>query len=134
MEVSKIKGHNAIPAYRGFTALLFGLKQTPDFAHIRWVDYFESFKEKSEEEKETLIRTALGFVPIDDEIPHMLSFVKDKNGIQYSSSNMNNLSLPEIIEIVVAVCMEIGTFKISTISDGEKKNLQTSQLISEVST
>jgi hypothetical protein len=79
--------------------------------------------EKSESEKETILREAIAFVHLSqDEVESLLSFVKDKNGIPYSSASIKGLPLPEIFEAMLAVCMEIGRLKIKLVSEHEKKN------------
>jgi hypothetical protein len=94
----------------------------PAYVSIPYQDFYESFREKTEAEKETLVREAVLFVELsEDEVAAMISFATDKNGIPYSSVNMKNLSPGDLHEIIVAVCMEIGRIKIEILSEDEKK-------------
>lgn len=92
--------------------------------------FYASFREKTEEEKEKLLRESAVFVELaQDEVEALISFATDKNGIPYTSVNMKNLSASEIYEIIIAVCLEIGRIKIDLVSESEKKKLETSPLM-----
>jgi hypothetical protein len=96
--------------------------------------FYGSFKEKSDAQKEKLIREAALFVQLNqDEVEAILSFAADQNGIPYSAVNLKNLNPGELHEIIVAVCMQIGRIKIEIVSEDEKKNSLTSQSMSEAS-
>jgi hypothetical protein len=131
MNLLPLKGVNSLNALQGFSALLLGYKMLPsriveDFDH-----YYDSFIDKTEDEKEKILRESLMFVNLKkDEIEALVSFAKDKNGIAYSAASIKNMDLKELFEIIVAVCMEIGRIKITLISEDEKKKSQLSQLMS----
>ena len=38
----------------------------------------------------------------------MVGLVEDANGVPYSKANINNLQPQEIINIIIAVCLEIS--------------------------
>ncbi len=134
MKVLPIKGLNGLNALKGLSALLLGYfilalpgKQDCD----DFETYFESFKTKTEADKEKILRAALLFVRIEAlEVEAMMSFVQDKNGIAYSAVSIKNMPLLEMIEIIVAVCLEIGKIKVTILSEDEKKKFPSSQLIS----
>lgn len=88
--------------------------------------FFESFKDKTDGEKETFLREAVAFVELnEDEVGAILTFCTDKNGVPYTAVNAGNLSIDEMHEIIVSVCMEIGKIKVDLVSEDEKKKLQT---------
>lgn len=101
----------------------------PQYAELTYEEFFESFKDKSDEEKEKLIRESICFVELSkEEVLAAASFCCDANGVEYGSSNLDNLNPAEIMEVLVAVCMEIGKIKIDLVSESEKKKFQMSRL------
>ncbi len=69
-----------------------------------------------------------------DEVEALISFATDSNGIPYSAVNLKNLSVGDLHEVIVSVCMEIGRIKIDIVSEDEKKNSLDSQSTSDNST
>lgn len=121
-KVLELRGYKSLKALNAFNALLLGMKMLPAHISESYESFFESFKEKSDDEKETLLREAAVFVALEkDEIESLVCFCTDKNGIPYTSANIDNLSPLELHEIIVAVCLEIGKIKINLVSDSEKK-------------
>ena len=130
MKVLPLKGYKSLKALNAFNALLLGLKMLPIHLEKDYVSFFESFKEKSEAEKESSLRQAVAFVSLnDDEIDALVSFATDKNGVPYGKHNVSNLGVAELHDTIVAVCMELGRIKIDLVSEDEKKNCQVGPLI-----
>lgn len=128
IKVLPLKGFKSLRALNTFNTLLLGLKMLPAYIREDYETFYGSFVDKTEEEKEKLLREALAFVPLQqDEIEAVLSFAADPNGIPYTAANVKNLSVDQIFETVTAVCMAIGRIKIDLVSESEKKKLQTSQ-------
>lgn len=128
MKISPLKGYKALRALNGFHALLLGLKMLPQYILKDYETFYSDFKDKTEEQKEKLIREAVVFVQLaQDEVEAIVSFASDKNGIPYSDVNIKNLDLGQIHEIIVAVCMEIGKIRVELVSESEKKNSLGSQ-------
>jgi hypothetical protein len=97
-----------------------------------YVTFFESFKTKTDEEKESAIRQAVAFVQLTyEEIEAMVSFVVDKNGVPYSSINFKDLKPDDIFEIIVSVAMEVGRIKVELVSENEKKKSPTTRSTSD---
>lgn len=123
-KVLPLKGYKALRALNGFHALLLGLKMLPAYAEVPYETFYASFQDKTEDEKETLIREAAVFVELDrDEVEALIGFCTDKNGVPFSPMNIGNLALDELHEVIVAVCMEIGRIKIDLVTDAEKKKI-----------
>jgi hypothetical protein len=123
MKILPLKGYRALKALNAFNALLLGLKMLPIHLEKSYVEFFEGFRTKTDAEKETMIRQAVAFVPLnDDEIEALISFTTDRNGVPFGKSNVNNLSVEELHSAIVAVCMEIGKIKIDLVTEEEKKN------------
>lgn len=121
-KVLPLKGYKSLKALNAFNALLLGLKMLPEFLAIDYASFFDSFKEKTEGEKETLIRQAVAFVELDEsEVLALVSFCCDANDVPYEPLNLSNLKPDELHEIIVSVCMEIGRIKIDLVSEDEKK-------------
>lgn len=122
-------GYKSLKALNAFNALLLGLKMLPDYIQVSYESFYESFKTMSDKEKEKLVRQAILFVQLQqDEVESLTAFVADKNGIPYQATNINNLSVGELHEIITAVCMEIGRIRIDILTEDEKKNYPTSAL------
>lgn len=127
MKVLPLKGYRSLSALNAFHALLLGLKMLPQYLSIDYETFYESFNEKTEDEKEKLLREAVLFVQLtENEVAALTSFSTDKNGIPYTDVNIKNLSLDQLHELIVAVCMEIGRIKIDIVSENEKKKFETS--------
>lgn len=128
MKILPLKGYKSLRALNGCHALLLGLKMLPAYITLDYETFYSSFQEKSEQEKEKLLREAAVFVQLSqDEVEALVSFAVDPNGVPYGSTNMKNLAVDELHRIIVAVCMEISRFKIDLVSDDEKKNSLTIQ-------
>ncbi len=134
MKVMPIKGTHGLNALKGLSALLLGyfLLALPGKLDCDdFESFFASFKNKTENEKEKILRSAILFVRIENlEVEAMASFVQDKNGVPYISASIKNMLLPDLIDVVVAVCLEIGKIDITLISEDEKKKSLSSRLIS----
>lgn len=123
IQVLPLIGYKSLRALNGFHALLLGLKMLPAYIAEDYETFFARFNGKSEEEQEKLLREAVVFVQLgQDEVEALLSFARDKNGVAYNPTNLKNLSVKDIHQIIVAVCMEIGRIKIDLVSEAEKKN------------
>lgn len=132
MKVLPLQGYKSLRALNAFHTLLLGLKMLPVHLSTDYVTFFESFKTKSDEEKESAIRQAVAFVQLTyEEIEAMVSFVVDKNGVPYSSINFKDLKPNEIFEIIVAVAMEVGRIKVELVSENEKKKSPTTPSTSD---
>jgi len=122
-KILPLVGYKSLRALNAFHALLLGLKMLPAYQAVGYESFFASFGEKTDSEKEKLLREAAVFVELQqDEVEALISFATDKNGVPYSSVNLKNLNAGELHEIIVSVCMEIGRIKIDLVSEEEKKN------------
>lgn len=122
MKLLPLKGYKSLKALNAFHTLLLGLKMLPAHVMTDYESFFGAFKEKTDAEKETLIREAVLFVPLEnEEVESLLSFVCDKNGVPYGPHSIKNLTPDMIHEAIVAVCIEIGKIKITLLSEEEKK-------------
>lgn len=130
MTVLPLHGLKSLDAVRGLSALLLGyycLAMPGKTSYATFEEFFESFGVISEEEKEKIIRTAILFVKVEHwEIEAMASFVPDKKGAPYSAASLKNMPMSQLIEIVVAVCKEMGKLKVSILSEDEKKKFHPS--------
>lgn len=121
-KILPLSGYKSLRALNAFHALLLGLKMLPSYQAEGYESFYASFNERTEEDKEKLLREAAVFVQLQmDEVEALISFATDKNGVPYSAVNLKNLGAGELHEIIVAVCMEIGRIKIELVSKDEKK-------------
>lgn len=114
-----VKAYSALIAVQ---KLLMGLKMLPEYDAIAYPDFFESFRDMEDSEKEYHLRMASAFVELEvEELQAIISFATDSNGIAYTSANLRNLKPDELLDIIVAVALEISQIKITLVSKTEKK-------------
>lgn len=129
IKVLPLKGFKALRAFNAFNALLLGVKMLPANQDVSYEEFFESLKDISDGQRETILREAVAFVNLErEEVEALLSFTTDKNGIPFNQTNIDNLGPEDLIEAIVAVCMEIGKIKITLVTEEEKKKYQASPL------
>lgn len=122
-KVLPLKGTKSLRALNACHALLLGYKMLPVHIGTSYEEFYASFQEKSDVEKENTIRQAALFVQLNnEELEALVCFCADKNGVPYTSVNLKSLALEELHEIIVAVCMEISRIKIDIVTEAEKKN------------
>lgn len=127
MKVLELKGYKSLSAFNAFNALLLGLKMLPAYMSISYEEFFMSFQDKTDSQKESMMREAVAFVNLEEnEVAALVTFCTDKNGVPYMPANLKSLPLKDIHEIIVAVCLEIGRMKVDIISAEEKKKYLTS--------
>lgn len=121
-KVLPLKGPKSIRAFTAFNHILLAYKMLPAHLTEDYGEFYEDFKPKSEEEKENILRVALGFIDLtDDEVNTIASFCTDKNGVPFTEVNIGNVDAEELFEILLTVCMEITRIKIHLVSEEEKK-------------
>lgn len=126
--VLPLKGYQSLKAFWAFQHLLLGLKMLPIYINQNVDVFFDNFKDMEEGEKETFIRQAVAWVPLEkDEVEAIICFVADANGVPYGPANLKNLNPEELHEIIVAVGVELSRFKVTIVSEAEKKKLDNSQ-------
>lgn len=95
----------------------------PIYAFIPYEDFFASFEEKTDVEKENFLREGLAFIELkEDEIDALIGFCEDANGIPYGKANIKNLPVKEIYDCCLSVLIEISKIEITFITESEKKN------------
>jgi hypothetical protein len=123
MKVLELKGYKSLRALNAFSALMLGMKMLPAYLGETYETFLTRFDSMGEAEQESLLKEAALFVELSkDEIEALASFCCDPNGIPYEPSNIKNLTPKDLVDVIVAVCMEIGKMKIDIISQAEKKN------------
>jgi flagellar motor switch/type III secretory pathway protein FliN len=123
LKILPLKGYKSLRALNAFHALLLGLKMLPAYIAEDYETFYARFQDKEDSDKERFLREAAVFVQLSqDEVESLVSFATDRNNIPYSQTNLKNLNMDEIHDIIVAVCMEIGRIKIELVTEDEKKN------------
>ena len=128
MKILELKGYQSLRAFNAFHTLMLGLKMLPAYLGETYEVFFTSFQDKTDIEKEKLVRQAVLFVRLEeDEVEALVGFASDANGVPYSKANAKNLNPAQLHEIIVAVCMEIGRIKIDLLTEAEKKKFPLGQ-------
>lgn len=126
MQVLELKGYKSLRALNAFSALVLGLKMLPAYMGKSYEEFLTTIQEMPENDQEKILREAAQFVELQkEEVEALICFVTDKNGVPYGPENVKNLSPKQLVEVIVAVCMQIAKIKIDFVSDNEKKNLKT---------
>lgn len=121
--VGEIKGLKSLRALNVFHTLMLGLKMLPMYAHESYEEFFSRIDQMPPKDQEKMIREAALFVELSiDDLEAIICFCKDPNGVPYGTANINNLSMDELFEIVVAVSVAISKIKINFVTESEKKN------------
>lgn len=123
MKVLELKGYKSLKALNAFHALMLGIKMMPEYMAESYEDFYSRVSKMPPCDQEKVIREAALFVELQkDEVESLVCFCTDKNGVPYVAENLKNLKADEIIEIIVAVCVEISKIKIDLVTEDEKKN------------
>jgi len=128
--VLELKGYKSLKALNAFNALLLGIKMLPSYIHETYEEFYARISALPDEGKEKILRESAMFIELQkDEVEALICFCTDANGVPYGPENLKNLNPKEILDIIVAVCMEISKFKIDLVSEDKKKKSKISQLI-----
>jgi hypothetical protein len=123
MRVLELRGYKSLKALNAFHTLMLGLKMLPAYMGEQYEDFFDRVHNMPAHSQETMIREAVLFVELQkDEVEALACFCCDPNGVPYSAENLKSLGPDKIVEIIVAVCVEISKIKINFVSETEKKN------------
>lgn len=123
MKVLEICGSKGFLAFQSFNHLMLGLKMLPAYLGETYEDFLDRITIMEPSDQMKMIREAAMFVKLEeDELKAIICFCTDKNGVPYSSENLKSLNPAQIIDIVCEVCFRISQFKITFVSESEKKN------------
>lgn len=123
MTVLRLEGYRSLKALNAFHTLMLGLKMLPSYMGEAYEDFYQRIEAMAPSDQEKMIREAALFVELQkDEIEAICHFAADANGIAYGPENLKRLGPGEILEIIVAVCVEISKIKVNFVSESEKKN------------
>ncbi len=128
MKVLELKGYKSLKALNAFHALMLGVKMLPAYQHDTYEDFYERVSGLDIADQEKILREATVFVELKkDEVEALICFCVDANGVPYSAENLKNLGPKDLVDIIVAVCLEISKIKIDLVSEYEKKKSLSSQ-------
>lgn len=123
MKVLELKGYDSLRALNAYSTLLLGIKMLPAYAAIGYEEFLAIVNHMSGAEQEKIFREAAMFVPLEKaEVEALVCFCTDKNGVPYGAAQLKNLDPEVLVDIIVAVCLEIAKIKIDLVSENEKKN------------
>lgn len=127
MKTLELRGYKSLKALNAFHTLMLGLKMLPSYMGESYEDFYSRVSVMPEVDQEKLIREAVLFVELQrEEVEALAGFACDPNGVPYSAENLKSLDPKTIMEIIVAVCVQISKIKVDFVSEAEKKNLNIS--------
>lgn len=127
-----LKDVKSLRALNAFHALLLGISMLPEYGHLGLTEFTTIVEAMEPKDQLKVLTTGARIVELDPkELKALVCFCTDKNGVPYVEENIKNLGPSDFVEIVVTVCFEIlKNIDIDLITDDEKKNLETSPLMS----
>lgn len=128
-KVLPLVGYKSLRVLNAYSALLLGVKMLPAYQMFSYEEFLKTMEAMESEDQEKIFKNAAEFVEItQEEVKALICFCTDKNGVPYTDENFKNINPRELVEIIVAVCMEMVKIKIDLVTDAEKKNSQDFQL------
>ena len=113
MEVTELKGLKSVKALNIYSQLLLGYKMLPIHFDKTYDEFLEWFSNQSVDDKKIIIKQALSAVSLDDvDITALTAFAKDENGIIYTKSVLDHLSINEIIDVATEVCLALDRLEV----------------------
>ncbi len=130
MNVIELRGYKSLKAMNAFHALMLGLKMLPSYRAESYEDFYARIEAMDDSDQEKMIREAVLFVNLEkDEVEALACFCTDANGVPYTAENIKNLGPKDLVEMIVAVCVQISKINVNFVTEVEKKNSKNSQLI-----
>lgn len=128
VKVLELKGYKSLRALNAYNALLLGLKMVPAYMAETYEDFLNRISGMERSDQAKMFREAALFVQLEkDEVEAMVGFCADPNGAPYEAASLKNLGPDKLVDIIVAVCMEIAKMKIDFVTPNEKKKSEISQ-------
>ena len=124
IKTKTVEGPTSYRVYNAYCSLVLGLHYMPINTNGQQYDEFlETVEAMPPEDQEKCFRQAARLTNLEkDDLLAMLSFCVDPNGVPYGPVNVKNLNPKMIVEMIVAVCMQIAGMRIDLVSEAEKKN------------
>lgn len=123
LDVLPLVGYKSLRAFNAFHALMLGLKMLPQYIGEDYEKFYSRLDKMEPEDQKKMIKEAALFVELDKtEVEAIICFCCDPNGVPYTKENLKSLAPNQIIDIIVAVCMEIVSIKVDFVTEDEKKN------------
>ena len=119
MKIRPILGYNCYRAYQVYRDIILAsyifwnankvyLSDNGDKPES-YKDFLMRFEKSTDEEKRDIIKLGADTFNLSlEEVCFLVGLVEDANGVPYSKANINNLQPQEIIDIIIAVCLEIS--------------------------
>lgn len=123
LRVLPLEGLKSLRAFNVFHTILLGYKMLPSKIKMTYEDFLEEFEAATDDDKAKILREAAAFVPIEqEELDALTCFCCDVNGVPLTKINTAKMTPEQLIDVIVAVCLEISKIKLYSISEDVKKN------------
>lgn len=118
-----LQGLKSVYALNAFMTLLFGLATEQRLAGQDFEETYANFEALPIEDKAKQLRHALQIVNLQKEdMLSLLAFAQDKNGIAFTEASVKQMPPGDILDAMLAVCLELAKIKPRTLSEDVKKN------------
>lgn len=122
MKIKEFLGYDGFRAMQTFCKLVLGLKMLPMYEDIEYQDFLNIIHKMDEPDKRKVLRDGFLLVDLsDDEVLSLCSFAYDKNGVPISKNSFKSLTIPEIIDIQIEVCLKLSEIKVDSVTEDQKK-------------
>jgi hypothetical protein len=106
--VCEIKGLKSVRPFQVTSVLSLGLLMLPVNMNKLFDVWHEDLVNLPPEDQRKMVEQAVRFVELkEEEIAAMVSFCKDANGVPIDKSNVGNFKPNELLDMIVAVCLEV---------------------------
>lgn len=121
--VKELLGYRSVLAYNAFYSLLLGLAVEQAHLGQSIETTFAKFEALPPKGKEEQLKHALKLVALSkDDTLNLLAFAVDANGIPYDQKKMDHMGPQDILQALLAVCMEFAKIKPFFFDETVKKN------------
>lgn len=124
IKTKELRGLQSVWALNAYSTLVYGLATEQACLGQDYETSTAKFEALPLADKEKQLRHALQIVNLSkDDMQNLLAFALDVNGIPYSQKNVDKLPPMELVEAMLAVCLELAQLRPQICPEDAKKNL-----------
>lgn len=123
IKTKELKGLKSVWALNAYSTLLFGLAAEQAVVGQDYDTTLAKFEALPLEEKAKQLRRALQIVNLQTEdMLNLLAFALDANGVPYDTKRIEKLPPMELVEAMLAVCLQLAQLRPYICPEEQKKN------------
>ncbi len=123
VRVKELRGLKSVWALNALATLIYGLGTEQACLGQDYETTAAKFEALPDEEKEKQLRHALEIVNLTSaDMMNLLEFAIDANGVPYAQKKLEKMGPHEIVEAMLAVCLELAKLRPQVCPEDLKKN------------